>query len=106
MTHELKQDIGPPIATPERLTRAKQIVGLGDRQVLVAADCQKRKRVWPPFHYRFVGSLAVEFELWLTSVLADQSPRKHLGADPTCVTNQGVAGGDSFSDSVQFAASF
>jgi hypothetical protein len=70
-----KLDTGPQNAAPERLTPAQRIVGLGDRRVLVTPDCQKHKRVSPAFRDRFVRSLTVELDLWLSSPLADQPQR-------------------------------
>jgi hypothetical protein len=74
MSSLIEQNVGPPKATPERLTRAKQIVKLSNRQALLTSFSAERKGVYPPFQDRFVRSLTVELELWLTSVLADQTP--------------------------------
>ena len=57
MTAELKQDVGPPIATPERRTRAKQNVDWLDDKPSLRPVSRKRKRVYPPFRDRFVSSL-------------------------------------------------
>ena len=62
MIPKLEQDVGPPIASPERLTRAKQIVdSLGDDNVPVVRDQPGRKSFWPLWCNHFTRSLTVEF---------------------------------------------
>ena len=78
MMQGIEQDVGPPKATPERLTRAKQIVKLSDRLILLTSVSAERKGVCSAFQDRFVGSLTVELEFWLRSILAGQSQRSQL----------------------------
>ena len=64
-------------------------------------DPAKRKRVWAPFRDRFVGSLTVELELWLTSLLADQPPSSQLAG----YDRSGGDIADAFSEDVRAFAS-
>jgi hypothetical protein len=76
MTPKLEQNVGPPIATPERLTRAKQNVVLaGDNASLPPAS-----RFCKPFRAKLTSALANEINLWLAIALADQSPDSQLAS--------------------------
>ena len=65
-----KLDTGPPKAMPERLTRAKQNVDWLDDKSSLRPVSPKRKRVYPPFRDRFIGSLTVEIRPLLTLIAA------------------------------------
>jgi hypothetical protein len=74
MMQELEQHVGPPKRTPLALdARTGQNVDWLDDKPSLRPVCPKRKRVH--FRDRLVGSLTVELEFWLTSILADQSQR-------------------------------
>jgi hypothetical protein len=66
MSPKLEQDVGPPKATPERLTRAKQNVEFADDEVPVAPTRQFRK----PFAARLKTSLSALLANWLTDLLS------------------------------------
>ena len=69
-------ETGPPKVTPLALdARTGQSVDWPDDKPSLRPVSPKRKRVYPPFRDRFVGSLTVELELWLRSILAGQSQR-------------------------------
>ena len=71
MTPGLEQDLGPPKVTPLALdARTGQNVDWLDDKPSLRPVSPKRKRV--SFRDRFVGSLTVELEFWLTSMLAGQ----------------------------------
>ena len=71
------------ISPPKKLTRpGVAIPGAGEVSDLderldssLRANQPERKQVYAPFRDRFLGSLTVEFELWLASILAGQSQR-------------------------------
>ena len=67
MSQPVALDTGPPAenATPERLTRAKQIVELDDDNVPVVPTRQFRK----PFAARLTTSLSAFLADWLTDLL-------------------------------------
>ena len=68
MTPKLEQDVGPPKATPERLTRAKQSVEFADDKVPVVPTRQFGK----PFEARLKTSLLALVANWLTHPLSDE----------------------------------
>ena len=76
----LKQDIGPPKATPERLTRAKQIVRLAVDKPSLRHPRIARKSIPQAARHAFVGELASEFEQWLGFALAGQQASKQLSS--------------------------
>ena len=68
MIPQLEQNVGPPKATPERLTRAKQSVEFADDKVPVSPTRQFGK----PFAVRLKPSLLALLANWLTDLLSDE----------------------------------
>ena len=74
---QLKQDIGPPKATPERLTRAKQSVRLAVDKPSLCHLGIARKRIPLSARHAFVCSLADEMGRFLD--LVDSGPAELAG---------------------------
>ena len=69
MTPKFEEDVGPPKVTPLALdARTGQCVDRLDDKPSLRPVSPKRKRVWPPFRERFVGSLTVELGPLLTVI--------------------------------------